>query len=187
MHSVLNHPALRDQVIPLTVEMYHALGEMGMVQEKTELIHGFVFAKMPKSPRHFIICQRLLKAIRDAMLQGLSVRQEQPITCEDSEPEPDIAVVRGVDEMFARSHPTTAALVIEVSINSLDRDLEKAGIYAAAGVEEYWMILPGEDATNIYSAPGPAGYASVRRVEKDGVLVPGVLPQVSIRLEELLA
>ncbi|HEX2746826.1 MAG TPA: Uma2 family endonuclease [Verrucomicrobiales bacterium] len=187
MHSVLDHPALRDQVIPLTVEMYHALGEMGMVQEKTELIQGFVFAKMPKSPRHFIICQRLLRVIWSALQPGLSVRQEQPITFGDSEPEPDIAVVRGPDEMFAQAHPSTAALVIEVSINSLDRDLEKAGIYAAAGVEEYWMILPGENAANVYTLPGPAGYASVRRVEKDGVLVPGVLPQVSIRLEELLA
>jgi Uma2 family endonuclease len=187
MHSVLEHPTLRGQIIPLTVEAYHALGEVGMVEEKTELIHGFVFAKMPKSPRHFIICQRLLKVIRESLTGEFSVRQEQPLTCQDSEPEPDVAVVRGGDEEFARTHPVTAALVIEVSINSLDRDLEKAGIYAAAGVDEYWIIRPEENVADIYTVPGPEGYAEIRRVEKDGTLTPAVLPSVTFRINDLLA
>src|SRR4029079_12866276 len=104
MHSVLEHPTLRGQIIPLTVEAYHALGEVGMVEEKTELIHGFVFAKMPKSPRHRIICQRLLTALRAATQKGICVWQKQPITCLDSEPEPDISVVRGEENDFAKDH-----------------------------------------------------------------------------------
>jgi len=187
MSTLLEQPSLRRQVIPLTVEAYHALGEMGFIEEKSELIHGFIFAKMSKSPLHFIVCQRLIDCLRSVCGTGLSVRQEQPITTLDSEPEPDIAVVRGPSESFAKTHPRTAALVIEVSVSTLDRDLEKATVYAAAGVEEYWIIRPEEAVADVYTQPGTAGYTTVRRVERDGVLTPAVLPAVSIRMEELLA
>ena len=163
MESVLDSPSLRHQVTPLSVEAYHALGDLGMLEEKSELLQGFVFPKMPKSPRHRIICQKLLNALRAAASKGISVWQEQPISCGNSEPEPDISVVRGEETDFAKHHPVTAALVIEVSINSLDRDLKKAGIYAAAGVEEYWIIRPEENFADVYTLPGDGGYACVRR------------------------
>src|SRR5262245_14956070 len=116
MHSVIDHPVLRSQIVPLRVEACHALGELGMVEEKTELIHGFVFAKPYKTPRHTLVCQRLLDALRAREVKGNSVWQEQPINCHDSELEPDISVVHGVESEFATRHPNTAALVIEVSI-----------------------------------------------------------------------
>ncbi len=187
MHSLLEQPALRGQVIPLSVEAYHALGEMGFIEEKSELIHGFILAKMPKSPRHRTICQRLVDALRAAAGLDLSVWQEQPITCHDSEPEPDVAVVRGTLADFAAKHPSTAALVIEVSLSTLERDLEKAGIYAGAGVEEYWIIRPDENAADVYTLPGPDGYGAVRRVELSDTLTPAVLPALVIRMTELLA
>jgi len=187
MHSLLEHPALRGQVIPLTVEAYHTLGEMGFIEEKSELIHGFILAKMPKSPRHRTICQRLVDALRAAAGLEVSVWQEQPITCHDSELEPDVAVVRGTLADFAAKHPATAALVIEVSISTLERDLEKAAIYAGAGVEEYWIIRPDEHAADIYTLPGPDGYSAVRRVELADTLTPAVLPSLVIRMAELLA
>ncbi len=187
MHSPLEQPALRGQVIPLTLEAYHALGEMGFIQEKSELIHGFILAKIPKSPRHRTICQRLIDALRAAAGLELSVWQEQPITCRDSEPEPDVAVVRGSLAEFASKHPTTAALTIEVSMSTLERDLEKAAIYAGAGVEEYWIIRPDELVADIYTLPGQECYGSVRRVEITGTLTPAILPSLVIRMDELLA
>ncbi len=187
MHSLLEQPSLRDQVIPLSLEAYHALGEMGFIEEKSELIHGFILAKMPKSPRHRTICQRLIDALRAAAGLELSVWQEQPITCRDSEPEPDVAVVRGTLAEFASRHPTTAALVIEVSMSTLERDLEKASIYAGAGVEEYWIIRPDELVADIYTLPGIGGYGAVRRVGMADALSPAILPTLVIRMEELLA
>ncbi len=187
MHSLLEQPALRGQVIPLTVEAYHTLGEMGFIGEKSELIHGFILAKMPKSPRHRTICQRLVDALRAAAGLDLSVWQEQPIACHDSEPEPDVAVVRGTLADFASKHPATAALVIEVSIPTLERDLEKASIYAAAGVEEYWIIRPDEHVADIYTLPGTDGYGAVCRAELGDTLTPSVLPSLVIRMTDLLA
>lgn len=186
MTAMLEQPDLRRQVIPLSVEAYHALGEMGFIEENSELLHGFIFAKMPKSPLHYVICARLLRAIRAALTPGLSVRQEQPLTTQDSEPEPDVAVVIGEEDSFAHSHPSTAALVIEVSLTTLDRDQEKAAIYAAAGVDEYWIIRPDERVADIYTQPSGNGYAQIRRIEHDGVLSPAALPSVSISMEALL-
>ena len=174
-------------MIPLTVEAYHALGEMSFIEEKSELIHGFILAKMPKTPRHRTICQRLVDALRAAAGLDLSVWQEQPITCRDSEPEPDVAVVRGTLAEFASRHPVTAALVIEVSVSTLPRDLEKAAIYAGAGVEEYWIIRPDEHAADIYTLPGADGYGAVRRAELADILTPAVLPALEISMKELLA
>ncbi|MBM3884044.1 MAG: hypothetical protein FJ387_30790 [Verrucomicrobia bacterium] len=37
-------------VWPLSVNAYHALGGLGLIPEKTELLYGQVFHKMPNVP-----------------------------------------------------------------------------------------------------------------------------------------
>src|SRR5438309_11954652 len=69
----------------LSVEDYHALGEMGLIPEKTELLYGQVFHKMAKSPTHSFFQVQLLDLLRTASPPGTHVRQDQPITCLDSE------------------------------------------------------------------------------------------------------
>lgn len=62
--------------------------------------------------------------------------EDQPLTLRDSEPEPDIVVVRGTVEDYRIQHPSTAALVVEIAISSLGLDHGKIALYAEAGVEE---------------------------------------------------
>src|SRR5205823_12718759 len=88
------------QVLPLSVKAYHALGEMGLIPDQTELLYGQVFQKMPKSPLHSALLLRLLKILQKMLPSGLHLRPEQPITCDNSEPEPDLAIVRGREEEF---------------------------------------------------------------------------------------
>src|SRR5437762_1565662 len=83
------------QVLPLSVKAYHALGELGLIPEKTELLYGQVFYKMAKPPLHSLLIIRLLESLRQAVPAGFHVRQEHPITCAESEPEPDLSVVIG--------------------------------------------------------------------------------------------
>ncbi len=106
------------QLWPLSVQAYHALGEMGLIPERTELLYGQVFCKMPKSPFHALLLMRLLDLLRRATPPGVHVRQDQPILCADSEPEPDLSVVRGSIEDYASEHPRTAELVVEVCVTS---------------------------------------------------------------------
>src|SRR5947207_15308888 len=80
---------------PLSVQAYHALGELGLVPEKTELLYGQIFHKMPESALHRLLFMRLLQWILPALPPGLHVQPEKPIICEDSEPVPDLSVIRG--------------------------------------------------------------------------------------------
>ncbi len=187
INAVLEHPLMRQQVIPMTVHTYEALGQMGLVEERTELIRGFVLPKMSKSPLHTIVTQRLIEWLRHHIKTGYSVRQEQPIACRDSEPEPDIAVVAGSSENFATAHPRTATLIVEVSISTLERDREKAAIYAEAGVTEYWLVNPEAGWVEQFSKPLSGTYSVCKRLEKADKLTCLSFPEITISLSALLA
>src|SRR5947199_2514689 len=92
------------QVLPLSVKAYHALGEMGLIPRQTELLYGQVFRKMSKSPLDSFLAMRLLRLLQALVPHGCLCRSEQPITCQDSEPEPDLAVVRAREEDFRQRH-----------------------------------------------------------------------------------
>jgi Uma2 family endonuclease len=187
MIPVLDHPTLREQVLPLTVASYHLLSEAGLVDRKTELIRGFVLPKMSKSPRHSSLFLRLFRILSAHVPAGHSIRPEQPLTCHDSEPEPDIAIVKGGDEDYKLSHPTTALLVVEVSLSTEDRDIEKIGIYAEAGVCEYWLLRPDENCVDVFTNPEAGKYLNQRRLGLGDVIVSGLLPGVKVELGKLLA
>ena len=94
-----SHEPLRSAPLwPLSIAAYRALGEAGLIPKNTELLYGFVYKKMSKSPYHSFLVQFLFDALQRVLRAGMFVRMEQPITCEDSEPEPDLAVVMGKKE-----------------------------------------------------------------------------------------
>jgi Uma2 family endonuclease len=186
MIPLLEHPTLRKQVIPMSVEMYHALSEMGMIRQDVELLRGCILPKMSKSPRHYIVTQRLLDLIARLLPAGFLVRQEQPITCADSEPEPDIAVVPGTREDYATAHPRSAELVVEVAIATTDRDIEKIGIYAEAGIKEYWLVLPEEKRVEVWSQPVNGIYVSCQKLVMSDTITSVVFPPLVMPLAEIL-
>src|SRR5580658_7640720 len=129
MASLLEMPAIRERVHRFTVDEYHRLP-----WENVELLRGIVVTKMPKSPLHVFVTDKLTTALLACVPPGFKVRKEEPLTLRDSEPEPDVAVVRGKAEDWATVHPSTAYLVIEVAISSFAVDEEKAEIYSEAGI-----------------------------------------------------
>lgn len=179
------------QLWPLTVDAYHALGDMGLIPEKTELLEGFVFHKMPKSPIHRMIIQRLIRhlnaAIRDRA--GFWVQSEQPVRCGASEPEPDVSLIAGNEEDFSGHHPTTAELAVEVSLSTLEIDLAKAAIYAAAGVKEYWVVDVAAASVVIHRSPSAAGYLEKFAVTDvaESVMVPGFAAHIPTLLAGRIA
>src|SRR5216684_5025549 len=138
------------QLWPLSVKAYHALGEMGLIPEKTELLNGQVFQKMPKSPEHAYLQLFLAEALQAVLPSGTHLRSEQPITCVESEPEPDLAIVRGRKEDYRHEHPHTAELVIEVCVTSYEYDRSKLRAYATAGVKEVWLIKAPEKQIEVH-------------------------------------
>ncbi len=151
MIAVLENPNIRQLAQPLSVKGYHLLRDWGIVAIKTELIRGVVVDKMSKSPLHEYIIQILLEWL--ALPSGYCARKEGPLTLADSEPEPDISIVKGKPQDFKNAHPTTAEWVIEVAVSSLALDLEKATLYAAANIPLYWLVNAEQRCIEVYSNP----------------------------------
>jgi len=181
-------PAARaPQIWPLSVETYHVLGDLGLIPEKTELLYGQIFKKMPKSPFHSYLIQFLVELLKVAVPSGCLVRTEQPITCADSEPEPDISVVRGTVAGFRHAHPTTAELVIEVCVTSHDYDRSKLRAYATAGVKEYWLVLGPEKQIEVYRQPQDGEYVDRTVHGPGGSLTSAALPGFTVTLDSFFA
>ena len=187
MMTVLDSPESRETVFPLSLEFYHEAGKLGMIGEDVELLEGVLFKKMPKSPLHETMVRRLMRILRACIPPGHFLSKEGPITCARSEPEPDIAVIAGDEEDFSLSHPATAELIIEVAINTQQRDRSKAGIYAEAGVKEYWLVEPESKTLTLYTRPSGSGYESTTVTLLTGLVTSTVFPGFTLELSELFA
>jgi len=170
MTSLLELPDVRERVHRMSVEDYHRAGETGLLSEEVELLRGIVVTKMAKSPLHELVAQKLMERLLAQVPKGFSVRPERPLTLRDSEPEPDVSVVRGKPDDWAAAHPSTAHLVVEVAITSAALDESKGEIYAEAGIPEYWLVRPEHRAVDVYHEPTRDGYLSKRTLTDGATL-----------------
>lgn len=170
---------------PITVEAYHVLGEAGVIPEKTELLYGLVYTKMPKSPFHSFLLRRLLEMIQRLDLRGYMVSSEQPLTFIDSEPEPDVSIVKGSNSEFRKSHPKTAELVVEICVTSHDYDRSKLPAYASGNVKECWLILGPEKQIEVYADPKNGSFAKKTIHGPGGKLVSQAVPEFALDLDAL--
>jgi Uma2 family endonuclease len=187
MSAILELPEVRRRVSPLSVEDYHRLGEFNERGRRTELIRGIVIEKMSKSPLHSAIAKRLYDLLASMRLPGIVVRREDPITLADSEPEPDISVVRGDEKDFFAAHPTTAELVVEVAVSSPALDRENASLYAEAGVKEYWIVLASEQRVEVYLRPEKGRYQEMRVLGLGDTLESGSVPGARAGVSDLFS
>jgi Uma2 family endonuclease len=172
---------------PMSVEAYHLLGDAGVIPENTELLYGFVYPKMPKSPLHWYLLEQLLDFLSLINLSGFLVRSESPLTFFNSEPEPDIAIVEGTKSDFKTRHPKTAELVIEVCVSSHDYDRSKLRAYATAGVKECWLILGPEKQLEAFSHPKDGVYTRRLLHGPGGIVVSEAVPAVTLDLTPIFA
>jgi Uma2 family endonuclease len=171
---------------PLSVEAYHTLGEAGLIPKHSELLYGIIYHKMSKSPLRSFLVQLLRDLLHRAVPGGFVVRTEQPITCVDSEPEPDLAVVRGQPGDFRLEHPRTAELVIEVCVTTADYDRSKLRAYATAGVKECWLVLGREKQIEVHRQPGEDQFAE-RTLHGPGArLTSTAIPSFAVEVSRLL-
>ncbi len=180
-------PARGPQIWPLSVETYHVLGDRGLVPERTELLYGQVFSKKPKPPLHSYLVQVLFEMLQTAAPNGCFASIGQPITCANSEPEPDLSVIRGSIEDYATEHPTTAELVIEVCVSSHEYDRSKLRAYAAASVKECWLVLAPEKQIEVHRQPQDGQFAEHTVHGPGGTLTSAVVPGFTVELDSLFA
>lgn len=130
-----------------SVEDFHRMVEAGILSEddRVELLEGEVVELSPVGKRHMAAVKKLmdaffpLQARRQALLQVQDPLRLSP----DTEPQPDLAILRFRKDFYAGKIPEAedALLVIEVAESSLDYDLKvKLPLYAAGGVPEVWVV-----------------------------------------------
>lgn len=142
---------------------YERLVDVGVFrpEERLELIEGDILEMSPQSSRHAAVVQLVQQTLEGARSSGTSLRGQLPLALsDDSEPEPDLAVVAGGPRDYLGGHPQTALLIVEVSDSSspIDRG-RKLALYARHGVPEYWIVDLTADRVVVHRGPGPDGYA----------------------------
>ncbi len=125
---------------------YHRLIELGFFQEneRIELIKGQIIQMAAKAILHSV-CNTLLFGELFTLLQGqATIRNQEPIILgNDSEPEPDLVIVRNRGDRYLDNHPSIADIlsVIEVFDSTLKYDREtKLSLYAESGIDNYWLF-----------------------------------------------
>lgn len=138
---------------------YDSLIRLGILQpgEAIELIGGELMVAEPQGAAHYTAIQKTARALGAAFGTGWTVRTQGPIGLdEESEPEPDVAVVLGSVDDYRDAHPTRPALTVEVAESSLGTDRERKGsLYARAGLAEYWVLNLENRVLEIYREPMP--------------------------------
>src|SRR5690349_5693293 len=95
-----------EPVLPLSVEAYHALLEAGILKDgdPIELLEGFMVFKMPKGKRHEFARRKLRRLLERLISAEFFVDEQGVVTTTDSEPEPDVFVVRGDIDDYLHDH-----------------------------------------------------------------------------------
>jgi Uma2 family endonuclease len=172
MRRAVGEPVIRTR--RWTRREYDRRIELGVLHEDEpiELLAGRLVVREPPRTPHAMATQLVAEALRSAFGTGWSIRVQLPIALDDeSEPEPDVAVVQGSPRDYPLEHPSTPVLVVEVAHDSLRADrILKARLYARAAIGDYWIVNLVERVLEVYRAPTrpspgrPAAYADVRRM-----------------------
>jgi len=146
----------------LSVDHYHAMIQAGILtdDDPIELLEGWLVVKMSKNPPHRVVTRLIRQALERLIAEGWYVDSQEPITTLDSEPEPDVTVVRGdtLDYLDRHPNPEEVALVVEVAEATLKRDRStKKRVYARAGIAVYWLINLVNQQIEVYTQPTQSG------------------------------
>lgn len=162
----------------------------GILQNRTcELLAGEIVEMAPEGPSHNFYGEELADYLRSCLSGKALVREARPITLSDSEPEPDIAIVKLPRERYRDRHPAPDDIfwLIKVSDSSLAKDLDlKKQIYASAGIQEYWIVDLQSKKLIVLRNPTEADYSSRQDIVQ-GVIGPLAFPEVEVSVEQLLA
>lgn len=130
--DVANTNAIPDAPIyRLSVKQYQQMAKQGILKDgdPVELLEGWLVHKMTKNPPHIYTSNLLRDLLQRLLPDGWFVNSQDPVTTQDSEPEPDLSVIRGQRREYLTRKPGLGeiALVIEVADSTL---WAKSGVFA---------------------------------------------------------
>ena len=186
---------------PLTVwhwtrSEYDRLVDLGLFRDKPiELIGGQLIVAEPQGSYHANAISVTDDTLRAVLPPGWVVRTQMPVALdEESEPEPDVAVVRGARAELWDAHPSHPALIVEVAESSLESDrFVKGSLYARAAIADYWIVNLVDRVVEVHRDPvldpaAPYGwrYGSVAVFTGSDAIAPLAIPSAQVHAGALL-
>ena len=151
-----NDSVIAQQIRRLSVEEYHWMGEAGILRpdERVELIDGVLKQMSPIGSQHAACVSRLTNLLLPPLQRHALVRVQNPIVLDDNtEPEPDLAIVKQRDDDYSAAHPrpNDILIVIEVADTTLEYDKRvKLLRYAQVNIPEVWIVNLVDKRVEIY-------------------------------------
>ena len=195
MNAPFHHsqPAL-PQRFPLMATHFIQLADSGAfdaVDEAVELLEGTVVMAPAPGPGH-ADCER--HTVRAMLRRLIAARLDTELEVQtggrlvlgaNTVVGPDIMVVRPKAERRDWL-PADVVLLVEVAQSSLPVDLgTKAGLYAAAGIADYWVLDVEAQAVVQHRDPRGDRYGTVLTVDGPGLVTALLEPVLSFEVTEL--
>lgn len=176
-----------------SVHEYHRMGETGILaeDERVELLAGDIIVREPIGTQHAGTVNRLNYLWTSRLARRAVVQVQNPIELarEDSEPQPDLALLRPRDDFYATAHPTAddVLLAIEVADTSLLLDRRvKIPLYARAGLREIWLVDLTTSRIEVYREPAAEAYRDVQIVSRGRSITPVAFADLTVAVGDLL-
>jgi Uma2 family endonuclease len=170
-------------------DILHLIPTAYLDNRPVELLNGDIVTLAPEGPEHAFLGDEGGDYLSNLLGQRAKVRQGRPITLPNqSEPEPDLAIVKPLGETYRHRHPYAEDVfwVIEFSNISLVKDLDtKPGIYATAGIPEYWVVNLQDQTVVLFKDPIQGNYQSQQTLSQ-GDIHPVAFPDVTVAIAQLL-
>ena len=188
--TVATTEALGTKLAKWTLEEYHRMIEAGLLDDRrVELIRGEIVEMPPEGEPHAYFISESGEYLADLLGKRAKVRYGNPITLPNqSEPEPDIAVVQRLGREYLGHHPYPENIfwLIEYSNSSLTKDLRlKTQVYAEVEIPEYWVVNLQTRSLIVFKVPREGQYTS-RTTYTEGQLSPLAFPDVSISVSAII-
>ena len=171
-----------------SVEDYHRMIAAGILcDRRVELLAGDIIQMSPEGPLHASRIRKVANYLRSLLNDLALVSEAHPITLQQSEPEPDIAIVRLPESRYDERHPDAEDIfwLIEISDTTLAVDLsKKKQIYAAAGINEYWVMNVNANSLTVFRQPSGNDYLLKYKMSQ-GELMPLAFPEISVAVDRL--
>lgn len=172
-----------------SLDDWHELVNSGILaNKKVELLEGEIVQMSPEGIPHRHTNHEIVKYLRQLLGDGAEVYEAHPVTLDESEPEPDIAIVRSPSLRYRYHHPFKEDIywLIEISKTTLNQDLgQKADIYARNDIAEYWVIDLSNQKMFVHTQPNNGKYQKINEYTT-GFIQPLAFSGIEIDLSKLL-
>jgi Uma2 family endonuclease len=155
-----------------------------------ELLDGDIIEMAPIGLRHASICDRLNRLFTSRLGDRVIVRVGGPILLpkQDSEPQPDLTLLRPRSDFYSGAHPEPAdvLLTVEVMDTTAYRDRRvKLPLYGRAALGEVWLVDAEQEQVEVHRHPTGGQHAALEVKRRSERITIAVFPDVPFEVDEV--